>query len=112
MEVLKQVIRLMKRIEGAFCPWSYLDQMDYFQQGGCNEEEAYAYANSNMGRSARYYPHYQMWVSHLVNRLIKAGIITCEYETAELRMEDVPVENLLCIVSDECSEGLEVADGQ
>ena len=84
MEVLKQVIRLMKRIEGAFCPWSYLDQMDYFQQGGC--------------RSARYYPHYQMWVSHLVNRLIKAGIITCEYETAELRMEDVPVENLLCIV--------------
>ena len=62
--------------------------------------------------SARYYPHYQMWVSHLVNRLIKAGIITCEYETAELRMEDVPVENLLCIVSDECSEGLEVADGQ
>ena len=35
-----------------------------------------------------------------------------EYETAELRMEDVPVENLLCIVSDECSEGLEVADGQ
>lgn len=47
MEVLKQVIRLMKRIEGAFCPWSYLDQMDYFQQGGCNEEEAYAYANSN-----------------------------------------------------------------
>ena len=39
-------------------------------------------------------------------------IITCEYETAELRMEDVPVENLLCIVSDECSEGLEVADGQ
>lgn len=48
MEVLKQVIRLMKRIEGAFCPWSYLDQMDYFQQGGCNEEEAYAYANSNM----------------------------------------------------------------
>lgn len=88
MEVLKQVIRLMKRIEGAFCPWSYLDQMDYFQQGGCNEEEAYAYANSNMGRSARYYPHYQMWVSHLVNRLIKAGIITCEYETAELRMED------------------------
>lgn len=42
----------------------------------------------------------------------KAGIITCEYETAELRMEDVPVENLLCIVSDECSEGLEVADGQ
>lgn len=65
-----------------------------------------------MGRSARYYPHYQMWVSHLVNRLIKAGIITCEYETAELRMEDVPVENLLCIVSDECSEGLEVADGQ
>lgn len=49
---------------------------------------------------------------HLVNRLIKAGIITCEYETAELRMEDVPVENLLCIVSDECSEGLEVADGQ
>lgn len=112
MEVLKQVIRLMKRIEGAFCPWSYLDQMDYFQQGGCNEEEAYAYANSNMGRSARHYPHYQMWVSHLVNRLIKAGIITCEYETAELRMEDVPVENLLCIVSDECSEGLEVADGQ
>ena len=112
MEVLKQVIRLMKRIEGAFCPWSYLDQMDYFQQGGCNEEEAYAYANSNMGRSARYYPHYQMWVSHLVNRLIKAGIITCEYETAELRMEDVPVENLLCIVSDECSEGLKVADGQ
>lgn len=112
VEVLKQVIRLMKRIEGAFCPWSYLDQMDYFQQGGCNEEEAYAYANSNMGRSARYYPHYQMWVSHLVNRLIKAGIITCEYETAELRMEDVPVENLLCIVSDECSEGLEVADGQ
>lgn len=112
MEVLKQVIRLMKRIEGAFCPWSYLDQMDYFQQGGCNEEEAYAYANSNMGRSARYYPHYQMWVSHLVNRLIKAGILTCEYETAELRMEDVPVENLLCIVSDECSEGLEVADGQ
>ena len=64
VEVLKQVIRLMKRIEGAFCPWSYLDQMDYFQQGGCNEEEAYAYANSNMGRSARYYPHYQMWVSH------------------------------------------------
>ena len=49
VEVLKQVIRLMKRIEGAFCPWSYLDQMDYFQQGGCNEEEAYAYANSNMG---------------------------------------------------------------
>ena len=48
MEVLKQVIRLMKRIEGAFCPWSYLDQMDYFQQGGCNEEEAYAYANSNI----------------------------------------------------------------
>lgn len=48
VEVLKQVIRLMKRIEGAFCPWSYLDQMDYFQQGGCNEEEAYAYANSNM----------------------------------------------------------------
>ena len=110
MEVLKQVIRLMKRIEGAFCPWSYLDQMDYFQQGGCNEEEAYAYANSNMGRSARYYPHYQMWVSHLVNRLIKAGIITCEYETAELRMEDVPVENLLCIVSDECSEGFELLE--
>ena len=83
-----------------------------FNRVVCNEEEAYAYANSNMGRSARYYPHYQMWVSHLVNRLIKAGIITCEYETAELRMEDVPVENLLCIVSDECSEGLEVADGQ
>ena len=43
MEILKQVIWLMKRIEGAFCPWSYLDQMDYFQQGGCSEEEAYDY---------------------------------------------------------------------
>ena len=50
MEVLKQVIRLMKRIEGAFCPWSYLDQMDYFQQGGCNEEEAYAYADRKSTR--------------------------------------------------------------
>ncbi len=67
VEVLKQVIRLMKRIEGAFCRGVIWIRLDYFQQGGCNEEEAYAYANSNMGRSARYYPHYQMWVSHLVN---------------------------------------------
>ena len=99
MEILKQVIWLMKRIEGAFCPWSYLDQMDYFQQGGCNEEEAYAYANSNMGRSARYYPHYQMWVSHLVNRLIKAGIITCEYETAELRMYRLKIFYVLSVMN-------------
>ena len=58
VEVLKQVIRLMKRIEGAFCPWSYLDQMDYFQQGGCNEEEAYAYVGQPFSKPAdqsRYY---------------------------------------------------------
>ena len=50
VEVLKQVIRLMKRIEGAsvrgviWIRWTILNR-------GCNEEEAYAYANSNMGRS-------------------------------------------------------------
>ena len=53
MEVLKQVIRLMKRIEGAFCPWSYLDQMDYFQQGGCNGRRRHMRMQiPNMGRSA------------------------------------------------------------
>lgn len=106
MEELKQVIQLMEQIEGAFCPWSYLDRMDYYQQGGCSEEAAYDYANSSYGISARYYPQYQMWISHLLNRLVARGILTCEEESFELRIEYVPVDNLLCMISDEGIEGL------
>lgn len=109
MEELRQVIQLMEQIEGAFCPWSYLDRMDYYQQGGCSEEAAYAYANSNYGISARYYPQYQMWISHLLNRLVDRGILTCAKESFELRIEYVPVDNLLCMISDEGIEGLEQA---
>lgn len=112
MKVLKQVICLMGKIAGAFYPWSYLNRMDYYQQGGCSDEEVDVYVDSSRGKSARYYPHYQMWISHLVNRLISAGILICEYENFDLQMEEVPVDNLLCIVSDECVSGLDDAEIQ